>query len=162
MKFGSIIQSSENVTKSAGSNTYSNSNLVKCPSNQLGAYDSHPQASGSPPFFTTFLDRIGSSIKFVAFLAQTCVFSSLRVFDQVQVRRPFRKFNCCLICHSFNTFDVCLGSLFCWNTRLHKTAIFWLMILGFHEEFGDNPPSSLLYILSLEQQIHGQQNSPTA
>ena len=38
----------------------------------------------------------------------------------------------------------------------------WLMILGFPEEFGNNPPSTLFHLLSLGHRIHLQQNSPTA
>ena len=37
--------------------------------------------------------------------------------------------------------------------------IFWPMISGFPEEFGDNPLCSLVSLLSLEQQIHWQQNT---
>ena len=33
------------------------------------------------------------------------------------------------------------------------------MILGFPEEFGDNPPSSLFHLLTVEQQIHWQQTA---
>ena len=35
--------------------------------------------------------------------------------------------------------------------------IFWLMTLGFSEEFGDSPPSSLFHLLSLEQQVAAKQ-----
>ena len=34
------------------------------------------------------------------------------------------------------------------------------MVSGIPEEFGENPPSSLFHLLSLEHKIHWQQNSP--
>ena len=37
-----------------------------------------------------------------------------------------------------------------------------MMTLDCPEELGHNPPSSVFHLLSLEHQIHWQQNSPTA
>ena len=56
--------------------------------------------------------------------------------------------------HVLNSFQVRISE------RPFQNLIFWLMVVGFPEEFGDNPPSWLFYVLSLEQQIHWQQNSP--
>ena len=43
------------------------------------------------------------------------------------------------------------------TTNCTQDTIFWLMVLGFREEFGDSPLSSLFYLLSREQQSHWQQ-----
>ena len=90
---------------------HSNANIwlnVPCPfSPQLGAFGSHPQASGKllADSLTTPLDRIGA------------VQIHLLVFWNVSVHMFSMGFRSDFS-HSFTTFDVCLGSLFCWNTKL--------------------------------------------
>ena len=51
---------------------------------------------------------------------------------------------------------MCLGLFSCWNTQLHPRPSLLLMILGFSEEYGDNPPSSLFHLLPLKHWIHSE------
>lgn len=63
--------------------------------------------------------------------------------------------------HSLYHFLCVFGSLPCWNTLLHPRPNLLADDSCFPEEFGDNPPSTLLHLPSMEQQIHCQQNSLT-
>ena len=100
-----------------------------------------------------------SSTEYVGFLAQPCFFSTVHMVMMCLKSGLYEGHSKSSILtwlrHSFSTFDVCLGSLYPRDNLL-------LMIWGFPEEFGDNPPSLLFHLLFLEQQIHWQQNSPTA
>ena len=138
--------------------------LLCSPNPDIGSVPLHPQASSRPlvKSLTTPLDIIGevqlnrlsSWNRLVSSAQSTCC-------RQVQVRtvgRPLKNLSSACLIHSFTT--CVLGSLSCWNTQLHPRASL-LMIWGFPEEFRDNSPSSLFYLVSLEQQIHWQQNSPT-
>ena len=71
-------------------------------------------------------------------------------------------FTCFLFLLKHEAYQIFTLQVFCWNTQLHTRAHLLLIILCFPEEFGDNPPSSLFHLVSLEQQIHWQQNRPTA
>ena len=104
---------------------------------------------------------------FVVFPAQTCFFSTDHMFltglnSGLQEGHSKTSILAGLIWFFFTISDVCLGSVSCWNTQLHPRANHLLMILGFPEEFRDYLPSSFFPSLSLEQQIHWQQSSPTA
>ena len=75
-----------------------------------------------------------SSATFVGFLAQTCSFSTVTCsmgFKSGLWEDHSKTSILVWFSHSFTTSDVCLGSLSCWNTRVHPTTNLLLMISSF-------------------------------
>ena len=133
---------------------------------QSAAFDFHPQVSGHPlgECLTTPLDRIGevqlnelASWNWLVSSAQSTCSYGVHVWT---LWRPFKTSvqpDWSIPLHFWCLF----GSLSCWNTQLHTRLNLLLVIVGVPQEFGDNPLSPLFYLLSVEQQIHWQQNSHT-
>ena len=57
------------------------------------------------------------------------------------------------VIHSFTTFDVCLGSLSCWNTQLHPRPNLLADDFRFPWRIWRYPHSSIFHLLSIEHQV---------